>query len=167
MKKSIYSFTFEQLEEWIVEHGERRYRAEQIWDWLYRKRVKQFSHMKNLNDSCLKLLEEKLTFSTMEEELRQESSDGTIKFLFKLADGNLIETVLMSFPYGMSVCVTTQVGCNIGCSFCASGILAKNRDLTSGEIVEQIVKVQMFLDTRLKEERVSHIVVMGDRKSVV
>jgi len=161
MKKSIYSFTFEQLEEWIVEHGERRYRAEQIWDWLYRKRVKQFSHMKNLNDSCLKLLEEKLTFSTMEEELRQESSDGTIKFLFKLADGNLIETVLMSFPYGMSVCVTTQVGCNIGCSFCASGILAKNRDLTSGEIVEQIVKVQMFLDTRLKEERVSHIVVMG------
>src|SRR5690625_7409308 len=67
----------------------------------------------------------------------------------------------MSFPYGMSVCVTTQVGCNIGCSFCASGILAKNRDLTSGEIVEQIMKVQMFLDDRGKDERVSHIVVMG------
>src|SRR5690625_6156342 len=104
MKKSIYSFTFEQLEEWIVAHGERRYRAEQIWDWLYRKRVKQFSHMKNINESCLTLLEENLTFGSLEKELRQESSDGTIKFLFRLADGNLIKTVLMSFPYGMTVC---------------------------------------------------------------
>src|SRR5690625_2807079 len=117
--------------------------------------------MKNVNKECIHLLEKNFYIHSLEEELRQESRDGTIKFLFKLADGNLIETVLMSFPYGMSVCVTTQVGCNIGCSFCASGILSKDRDLTSGEIVEQIVKVQMFLDERLKEERVSHIVVMG------
>lgn len=161
MKKSIYSFTFEQLTDWIVKNGERKYRAEQIWDWLYRKRVKQFSHMKNLNQSCLDLLEEHLSFGTMEEELRQESADGTIKFLFKLADGHLIETVLMNFHYGMSICVTTQVGCNIGCSFCASGLLPKTRDLTSGEIVEQIVKTQQLLDERGEKDRVSHVVVMG------
>lgn len=161
MKRSIYSFTFEQLAEWLVEQGQRKFRAEQVWDWLYRKRVKSFAEMKNLNDDCLALLERELKFGAMEQELKQESADGTIKLLFKLDDGNLIETVLMKFPYGMSVCVTTQVGCNIGCSFCASGILAKSRDLTSGEIVEQIVKVQMLLDEREKEERVSHIVVMG------
>lgn len=161
MKKSIYSFTFDQLSEWIVEQGQKKFRAEQIWDWLYRKRVKSFSEMKNLNADCLDLLETNLTFSSMDVELKQESKDGTIKLLFKLADGNLIETVLMNFHYGMSVCVTTQVGCNIGCSFCASGILSKSRDLTSGEIVEQIVQIQMLLDERGKEERVSHIVVMG------
>src|SRR5699024_154734 len=93
--------------------------------------------------------------------LKQESSDGTIKFLFRLHDGQLIETVLMRHHYGLSVCVTTQVGCNIGCSFCASGILKKNRDLSAGEIVEQIMQVQFFLDERQNQERVSHIVVMG------
>src|SRR5690625_24578 len=161
MKQSIYNVTFSQLTEWIVEQGEKRLRADQIWNWLYRKRVKSFSEMKNLNQECLQLLEGNFSFNSMEKELMQESQDGTIKFLFKLADGNLIETVLMSFPYGMSICVTTQVGCNIGCSFCASGILSKSRDLTGGEIVEQIVKAQQFLDQRAKQERVSRIVVMG------
>ncbi len=161
MKQSIYNVTYNQLSQWVVENNEKPFRAEQIWDWLYRKRVNSFSKMKNVNKSCIDLLNEHFTFHSMEEELRQESQDGTIKFLFKLSDGNLIETVLMSFPYGMSICVTTQVGCNIGCSFCASGILSKSRDLTGGEIVEQIVKAQMFLDGRGKEERVSRIVVMG------
>ena len=78
-----------------------------------------------------------------------------------MQDGNLIETVLMKFHYGFSVCVTTQVGCNIGCSFCASGLLRKNRDLDAGEIVGQIMKVQQHLDEKGQEERVSHIVVMG------
>src|SRR5699024_2986677 len=117
--------------------------------------------MSNLNKSCLKLLEENFIIESLDVELKQESADGTIKFLFKLEDGNLIETVLMRHHYGLSICVTTQVGCNIGCTFCASGILSKKRDLTAGEIVEQIVKVQMFLDKRNKKERVSHIVVMG------
>ena len=93
--------------------------------------------------------------------IKQESADGTIKFLFKLQDGNLIETVLMRHKYGLSVCVTTQVGCNIGCSFCASGLLAKSRDLSSGEIVEQIMNVQLHLDKKGKGETVSHVVVMG------
>src|SRR5699024_1191445 len=116
-----------------------------------------FSAMRNVNKECISLLEEHFIIHTLKEEIKQDSTDGTIKFLFKLADGNLIETVLMRFNYGLSVCVTTQVGCNIGCSFCASGLLPKSRDLTNGEIVEQIMKVQQYLDSQEKDERVSHI----------
>ncbi|MBO0995115.1 23S rRNA (adenine(2503)-C(2))-methyltransferase RlmN [Bacillus sp. SD088] len=161
MKQSIYSLTIDQLTEWLLEQGQKKYRAEQIWDWLYSKRVTDFSDMKNINKECLQLLEEHFTIQTLKQSVKQESADGTIKFLFEMQDGNLIETVLMSFSYGLSVCVTTQVGCNIGCSFCASGLLRKNRDLNSGEIVEQIMKVQQHLDAKGKDERVSHIVVMG------
>lgn len=161
MKQSIYNVTFNELQEMLVRHGEQRFRTKQVWDWLYKKRVRQFQEMKNVNKSCLQVLEHNFELIPLAEELRQESQDGTIKFLFKLHDGNLIETVLMDHHYGYSVCVTTQVGCNIGCTFCASGILSKNRDLTAGEIVEQIMKIQMFLDERGNEERVSHIVVMG------
>ncbi|MGI8314205.1 23S rRNA (adenine(2503)-C(2))-methyltransferase RlmN [Halobacillus mangrovi] len=161
MKPSIYGLTFDQLTDWLIEHGEKKFRAKQVWNWLYQKRVTDFSQMKNLNQSCVDLLDQHFTIETLTEEIKQESKDGTIKFLFKLNDGNVIETVLMRFNYGLSVCVTTQVGCNIGCSFCASGILRKNRDLTSGEIVEQIMQVQHHLDQQGKDERVSHIVVMG------
>lgn len=160
-KPSIYSLTFDQLVEWVLDNKQKKFRAKQIWNWLYKQRVTSFEQMLNVNKECLQLLNEDFTMQSMEEEIRQESKDGTMKFLFKLADGNLIETVLMKFSYGYSVCVTTQVGCNIGCSFCASGLLRKNRDLSAGEIVEQIVNVQRHLDTRGNEERVSHIVVMG------
>lgn len=153
--------TYNDLEQWLVDRGEKRFRANQVWNWLYKKRIEQFSDMHNVNKSCIALLEENFTIHTLSEEIRQESEDGTIKFLFKLKDGNLIETVLMRFNYGLSVCVTTQVGCNIGCSFCASGLLKKSRDLDAGEIVEQIMNVQKFLDGKNQEERVSHIVVMG------
>ncbi len=161
MKKSIYGLTFEQLSAFLVEHGQKKFRAAQVWDWLYKKRVTQFAEMKNVNSDCLDLLEEHFAIQTLEQAVKQESADGTIKFLFKMQDGNLIETVLMTFPYGHSVCVTTQVGCNIGCSFCASGLLKKNRDLDAGEIVEQIMNVQHHLDAKGTDERVSHIVVMG------
>ncbi|MCA0970230.1 23S rRNA (adenine(2503)-C(2))-methyltransferase RlmN [Halobacillus litoralis] len=161
MKPSIYGLTFDQLTDWLVEHGEKKFRSKQVWNWLYEKRVTQFADMKNVNQSCIDKLNEHFTLGSLTEEIKQESKDGTIKFLFKLEDGNVIETVLMRFNYGLSVCVTTQVGCNIGCSFCASGILRKNRDLTSGEIVEQIMQVQHHLDEQGKDERVSHIVVMG------
>ncbi|RDW22389.1 23S rRNA (adenine(2503)-C(2))-methyltransferase RlmN [Oceanobacillus arenosus] len=160
-KESIYGMTYDQLTEWLTSHGQKRFRAEQVWSWLYKKRVASFSEMNNVNNETIELLEENFVLHTLEEDIRQESKDGTIKFLFKMADGNLIETVLMRFHYGLSVCVTTQVGCNIGCSFCASGLLRKNRDLTSGEIVEQIMNVQKHLDAQGKDERVSHIVVMG------
>src|SRR5690606_10533883 len=161
MKNSIYGLTIDQLKEWFLENGQKKYRAEQVWDWLYIKRVAQFSEMNNLSKEVIQLLEENFAIRTLEEAVKQESADGTIKFLFRLQDGNLIETVLMRFKYGNSVCVTTQVGCNIGCSFCASGLLAKSRDLNAGEIVEQIMQVQAHFDAQQKEERVSHIVVMG------
>ncbi|BCB03608.1 23S rRNA (adenine(2503)-C(2))-methyltransferase RlmN [Bacillus sp. KH172YL63] len=160
-KKSIYGLTLDQLTTWLVENGQKKFRAAQVWDWLYKKRVTSFSDMKNLNGDCVQLLEEHFHLHTLKQEIKQESKDGTIKFLFKLEDGNLIETVLMRFNYGLSVCVTTQVGCNIGCTFCASGLLKKNRDLSSGEIVEQIMNVQHHLDEAGNGERVSHIVVMG------
>ncbi|MBN8191273.1 23S rRNA (adenine(2503)-C(2))-methyltransferase RlmN [Bacillus sp. AFS015802] len=160
-KKSIYGLTLDQLTSWLVENGQKKFRAAQVWDWLYKKRVTNFADMKNLNADCVQLLEENFYLHTLTQEIKQESKDGTIKFLFKLEDGNLIETVLMRFNYGLSVCVTTQVGCNIGCTFCASGLLKKNRDLSSGEIVEQIMNVQHHLDEAGNGERVSHIVVMG------
>src|SRR5699024_6720446 len=147
-KTSIYGLTYDQLTDWLIRHGKKRFRAQQIWDWLYKKRVKNFAQKRNLNQDCSALLKENFSLDTLEEEMKQESQDGTIKFLFRLADGNLIETVLMRFNYVLSVCVTTQVGCNIGCTFCASGLLNKSRDLTSGEVVDR-------KSTRLNSSHVS------------
>ncbi|MFX3636551.1 MAG: 23S rRNA (adenine(2503)-C(2))-methyltransferase RlmN [Candidatus Pristimantibacillus sp.] len=160
-KQSIYGLTFDQLEAWLLEYGHKKFRASQVWDWLYRKRVTDFSAMIDVNKDCIQLLSEHYYITSLTEHTKQESADGTIKFLFKLSDGNLIETVLMRHKFGLSVCVTTQVGCNIGCSFCASGLLAKSRDLSGGEVVEQIMKVQLHLDAMAQGEKVSHVVVMG------
>jgi 23S rRNA (adenine2503-C2)-methyltransferase len=160
-KSSIYGLTYDQMAAWFMEKGHKKSRASQVWDWLYRKRATDFSQMIDVNKECIQLLADHFEIHTLNEHLRQESTDGTIKFLFKLTDGNLIETVLMRHKFGLSVCVTTQVGCNIGCSFCASGLLPKSRDLSSGEIVEQIMNVQLHLDHKNHNERVSHIVVMG------
>ncbi|MDR3602939.1 MAG: 23S rRNA (adenine(2503)-C(2))-methyltransferase RlmN [Desulfosporosinus sp.] len=160
-KESLYGLTFAQLAAWFLEYGYKKSKASQVWDWLYRKRVTHFSEMIDVNQECLQLLRDHFVIQTLNEHYRQESADGTIKFLFKLKDDNLIETVLMRHKFGLAVCVTTQVGCNMGCSFCASGLLTKTRDLSSGEIVEQIMKVQHYLDMAQQEERVSRVVVMG------
>src|SRR6185312_5017017 len=103
MKKSIYGLTIEQLTEWLVDQGQKKFRAAQIWDWLYKKRVTNFADMKNINQECIDLLDANYVLRTLEQTVKQESEDGTIKFLFKMQDGNLIETVLMKFPYGQSV----------------------------------------------------------------
>ncbi|WP_066250171.1 23S rRNA (adenine(2503)-C(2))-methyltransferase RlmN [Neobacillus drentensis] len=160
-KQSIYGLTIDQLEAWLSQHGEKKSRAQKVWEYLYRKRVTAFEEMTDVNQACIQLLSDHFVIQTLQVHIKQESADGTIKFLFKLQDGNLIETVLMRQKYGLSVCVTTQVGCNIGCSFCASGLLAKSRDLSSGEIVEQIMNVQLHLDKKGQGETVSHVVVMG------
>ncbi|REJ28831.1 23S rRNA (adenine(2503)-C(2))-methyltransferase RlmN [Caldibacillus debilis] len=161
VKPSIYGLTIDELAGWLTERGQKKFRAEQIWDWLYRKRARSFSEMSNVNKECLALLEENFALGTIDLQLKQVAKDGTVKFLFRLRDGNLIETVLMRQAYGLSVCVTTQVGCNIGCSFCASGLLRKVRNLEAAEIVEQLMQVQFFLDEAGNGERVSHVVVMG------
>lgn len=160
-KPSIYGLTLEELTAWLLKFGHKKGRTLQVWDWLYGKRVTDFSEMVDVHDSCIQLLKDHFSIHTMTEHIKQEASDGTIKFLFKLHDGNLIETVVMRQKYGLSVCVTTQVGCNIGCSFCASGLLTKTRDLTTGEIVEQIMMVQLDLDKKGTGGKITHVVVMG------
>ena len=160
-KASIYGVTMPELQDWFVAQGDKKFRAAQVWDWLYLKRVRQFAEMSNLSQQTIALLEDSFDLSPLNQVVVQESADGTIKYLFELSDKNMIETVLMRHDYGLSVCVTTQVGCNIGCTFCASGLLKKQRDLTTGEIVAQIMQVQFYLDQKGAGDRVSHIVVMG------
>lgn len=159
MKPFIYDYTLEQLQEWTEQNGEPKFRAGQIFDWLYVKRVTSFDEMSNLSKALREKLKEQFQFVTLSEITRFESKDGTVKFLFGLHDDHAIETVIMKHNYGNSICVTTQVGCRIGCTFCASTLGGLKRNLTAGEIVAQVVKAQQILDER--KERVSSIVIMG------
>ncbi len=159
MKPSIYSLELQELKDWLSQNDEKPFRADQIFDWLYKKRAVSFEEMSNLAKGLRDKLEQSFTLTTLKTLIQQTSSDGTIKFLFELHDGYSIETVLMRHEYGNSVCVTTQVGCRIGCTFCASTLGGLKRNLEAGEIVAQVVKVQKALDEL--EERVSSIVIMG------
>ncbi len=152
----IYDLTLDELIEQLVQKGYKKYRASQIWHWLYQQKVASFSEMNNLPADLIGHLEETYTLRPLEIVVKSVSKDGTIKILFGLKDGNLIETVLMKQHYGNSICVTTQIGCNIGCSFCASGKLKKKRDLTSGEIIAQVLETEKVLG-----ERIQYVVVMG------
>lgn len=159
MKKSIFAFSREKLSQDLINQDEKPFRAVQIFEWIYRKKARSFLEMSNVAKKSQEKLEALYSFDQLEVETWQESADGTKKFLFRLADGNFIETVLMHFNYGDSVCISTQVGCNMGCAFCASGINKRKRNLTVDEMVLQVLSI----DERLREEnkRVSHIVIMG------
>lgn len=159
MKPFIYDLTLSQLQEWLKEQGEPVFRAGQIFDWLYVKRVTSFDGMSNLSRLLRERLEEAFQFVTLTEITKQVSQDGTVKFLFGLHDDHAIETVIMRHNYGNSVCVTTQVGCRIGCTFCASTLGGLKRNLTTGEIVAQVVQAQKTLDE--DHQRVSSVVIMG------
>ena len=154
--ENIYDFTMNELEDRLITKGYKKFNARQVFEWLYKKKVNRFEDMSNLSKKLREYLIDNYLFSNLEVDSHQVSNDGTEKFLFKLEDSNLIETVLMRHDYGNSVCVTTQLGCNIGCSFCASGLQKKKRDLGAHEIVLQVLKVE-----QLTKERVSHVVVMG------
>ncbi|WP_442603901.1 23S rRNA (adenine(2503)-C(2))-methyltransferase RlmN [Paenibacillus sp. KN14-4R] len=159
MKPYVYDYTLEEWQDWIKEQGEPAFRAGQIFDWLYVKRVTGFDQMSNLSKSLRDKLSEGFEFITLNEVARYESKDGTVKFLFELSDKNAIETVIMKHSYGHSVCVTTQVGCRVGCTFCASTLTGLKRNLTPGEIIAQVVRAQQLLDGQ--NGRVSSIVIMG------
>jgi len=159
MKPFIYDYTLEQLQDWMKENAEPAFRGAQLFDWLYVKRVKSFEDMSNLPKTLRQKLDEQFQFVTLSEITKFESKDGTVKFLFGLHDNHAIETVIMRHNYGNSICVTTQVGCRIGCTFCASTLGGLKRNLTAGEIVAQVVTAQQMLDAT--EERVSSIVIMG------
>lgn len=152
----IYGMTEDDLKEYFISINEKPYRSSQIIEWLYRQKVSSFDEMTNVKKTLKPILARDLEFDTLELVLKQESADGTIKFLFRLADGNLIETVLMTHDYGYSVCVTSQVGCNMGCKFCASGLKKKKRNLETYEMVLEVLTV-----AKLTNKRISHIVVMG------
>jgi 23S rRNA (adenine2503-C2)-methyltransferase len=159
MKQSLYGYTLEGLQNLVLNLGYKKYNAEQILRWLYQSQVTTIDEMTNLSLTIRESLKEKYEIYLPEIIKKQVSQDGTIKFLLKLKDGNLVETVLMRYTYGNAVCVSSQVGCNMGCSFCASGLLKKVRDLTPSEMVAEVMTVQ--LDLNKSNERVSHVVIMG------
>jgi 23S rRNA (adenine2503-C2)-methyltransferase len=154
--KSIYEYTLSELEKTCVNDGFKAFNARQIFEWIYKKNIQNVDEMSNLSKALRAHLKSDYTFNQLALVSRQVSADRTEKFLFKLHDGHVIETVLMRHNYGNSVCVTSQVGCNMGCSFCASGLYKKTRDLTRGEMVQQVIKVSQIVN-----ERISHVVVMG------
>lgn len=148
--------TLEQLENFVKEQGQPKFRAGQLFQWLHGRQVDSFSEMTDQPKSFLLVLEQECTIERLAVQQCQISKDGTRKYLFSLPDGNCIETVWMQYSYGNTVCVSTQVGCRMGCRFCASTQGGKVRDLTAGEIAGEIYAVMK--DTG---QRVSHIVLMG------
>ena len=157
--KDLYSYSFSSLKEEMLSIGEKEYRAKQLYSWIYKKGVKDFSLFSDISKNFISYLQDNYYLSSLKAEVVQKSSDGTIKCLFSLEDNQKVEAVLMHYVYGYSVCISSQVGCNMSCAFCASGLLKKRRNLTSGEMIRQV----LFFDEMLKKEnkRVSHVVIMG------
>ena len=156
-KVDVKSLNLKELEEFLLSLGEKKFRAKQIYEWMHIHHVTSFDEMTNLSKNLRETLKEKADLIVLEEELVQISKiDGTRKYLFALADGNMIESVLMKYKHGNSVCVSSQVGCRMGCRFCASTLDGLERNLTPGEMLDQIYAI-----TRYTGERVSNVVVMG------
>ncbi len=153
--ENIFNYTYEELNDYMISLGEKSYRTKQIWEWLYIHKIKSFDDMTNLSKELINKLKENISFDYIKIKTKQES-DLTNKYLFALNDGNYIEAVLMRHDYGLSVCVSSEVGCNMGCKFCESGRLKKVRDLKAFEIVEQIMLIEEDLKTRIDS-----VVIMG------
>ena len=154
--KNIKEYNLDELQEELVALGEKKYRAEQIFKWIYVDKVKEFDEMTNLSIELRKKLKQNYTMCNFNIIKKQESSDGTKKYLFDVLDGNAIETVLMQYHHGKTICVSSQIGCKMGCKFCASTGIKFVRSLTSGEIVEQILAVEQDIG-----DKISNIVFMG------
>lgn len=152
---NIRDLSLEELEEEILKIGEKKYRAKQIFAWLYRD-INDFSEMTDLSKDLINKLKENFILKNLEIENFQKSVDGTIKYLFKLNDGHKIESVIMKYKYGNTACVSNQVGCKMGCNFCASAKIGFIRNLTPGEIVSQILEIQKHTS-----EKISNVVFMG------
>ena len=153
--KSIFDLKLDDLILYLSELGYSKFVAKQIYDWIYKKRVFDFDKMSNIKIELREKLKSDFDISMLKL-VKCQRSNETNKYLFELSDGNLIESVLMRHDYGLSVCVSSQIGCNMGCSFCESGRLKKVRDLLPGEIVRQILMIEDDIDSRI-----SSVVVMG------
>lgn len=161
-KQNILEYTINELAKLLVSYDFKPFIAKQIYDWIYKKSVNSFDEMSNISKKAKLFLNENFYFKPFDTKIVQiDKLDETTKFLFILEDNNLIETVLMKFDYGYSVCVTTQVGCNMGCKFCASGLLKKKRNLHTFEIVNQIYSAQKYLTNKNKDSKITNVVVMG------
>ena len=154
--KNIKNYNLEELKQELISIGEKPFRAEQIFKWIYQDNVTSFDEMTNLSLELREKLKQNYSLCIFNILRKQESSDGTIKYLFDVLDGNAIETVLMKYHHGYSLCVSTQIGCKMGCKFCASTGIAFARNLTSGEIVEELLAVE-----RDQNIKISNVVYMG------
>ena len=154
--KNIKDYNLEELKKELIDIGEKPFRAEQIFKWLYQEKVTSFDDMTNLSLELRKKLEENYTMCNYKILKKLQSKDGTIKYLFDVLDGNAIESVLMKYHHGYSICVSSQIGCKMGCKFCASTGIPFVRNLSSGEIVEQILSIE-----RDENIRISNVVFMG------
>ena len=155
-KRCISSLTLEELAAELKALGQPGFRAKQIFHWVHQKLVTEFSAMTDQPKTLLAKLEEQFYIAAPQIERRQEAKDGTVKYLLRMEDGNCIETVVMRYHYGNTVCVSTQVGCRMGCRFCASTQAGRVRNLEAGEICSEIYTAQKDIG-----ERISHIVLMG------
>ena len=153
--KSIYGIKKSDLEEYFISIGEKKFKATQVYEWVYRKKVLSFDEMTNISKDIREKLKKDFTFNKINIVKKQED-DLVKKYLFELNDGNKVESVLMYHDYGLSICISSQIGCNMGCSFCESGRLKKVRNLTSDEMLLQVLMVEEDVNTRI-----SHVVVMG------
>ena len=153
--ESIYNKSFDELVSYFESIGQKKFKATQVFEWLYIKRVKSFDEMSNIKKDIIDRLKEDFVIEDISLE-KVERDIEVNKYLFTLNDNNHIESVLMRHDYGNSICISSQVGCNMGCRFCESGRLKKIRNLTAGEMVEQILKVEEDIN-----ERITHVVIMG------
>ena len=154
--KKIKDYNLDELKQELVNMGEKPFRAEQIFKWIYQENVSSFDEMTNISLELREKLKTNYTLCIFNIIRKQESSDGTVKYLFDVLDGNAIETVLMKYHFGYSICVSTQIGCKMGCKFCASTGIPFERNLTSGEIVEELLAVE-----RDQNIKISNVVYMG------
>lgn len=153
----IRSMTLEEIEALMVTLGEPKFRAKQIYEWLHKKLVQSLDEMTNIPLALREKIKQEVGFAAVEEETKSVSKiDGTTKFLFKLQDGSMVESVLMKYKHGNSVCISSQVGCRMGCRFCASTIGGLTRNLLPSEMLGQIYYIQ-----KSTQERVSNVVLMG------
>ena len=153
----IKSYNLAQLEEYLVSIGEAKYRAGQIFEWIHKKNIKDIDEMSNISAKLRLKLKEDCILLNVEEILYKESAiDKTRKYLFRLPDGNIIESVFMRYKHGNSVCISSQVGCRMGCRFCASTLDGLLRNLSTSEMLDQIYKISLSTG-----ERISNIVLMG------
>ena len=155
MMENVYNLTLQDWEEYFVNKGEKKFKGSQVFDWLYRKRVTSFDEMANIKKDILDMLKKDFTFKTLSISKVERDTDVN-KYLFRLKDCEKVEAVLMNHLYGNSLCISTQVGCNMGCKFCESGRLKKVRNLETHEMIEQILLVEEECG-----KRISHVVIMG------